>query len=88
MEHEFFITEVGTVSGEITLIPIKPPSKIFINVVIKTEKITIEFPDPPKVKMTLEEVCKELGKDIEIVDYGVMPKGHNDEDDFSDPKID
>ncbi len=72
MEHKFYITRVDTSgAGRIVLLPYGRMSKVLANrtnqMVLSTEKITISFPNPPKVKMTLEEVCTELGKDIEIV---------------------
>ena len=72
MEQEFYITEVKVDGSEITLIPVgRNLIKRFIEttkrVLVERQKVIIAFPDPPKVKMTLQEVCEELGKDIEII---------------------
>lgn len=95
MENEFYITELDLPNGSgVGLEPAIKCSKQFTKRLCKImelkQKVTLLLPRPLKVKMTLEEVCKELGKDIEIVDYGVKPKEHDedDEDDFNDPEID
>ena len=72
MKVEFLMSEMQNDGSSITLVPVKPlRSKKEIQLLYtffnSRESIKIDFPDPVPVEMTLEQVCKELGKDIKIV---------------------
>lgn len=84
IEIEFYIVMVNSISLIITLVPVNDNvitegvvSRIG-EIIQSKEKILISLPKRPKIKMTLKEVCKELGKDIEIVDYGEVPIGYDE----------
>ncbi len=78
MKMDFFISSVDVSDEAITGISLQSVGHINITEALELERIwkayyiqevlSMTIPPAKKVKMTLEQVCKELRKDIEIVE--------------------